>query len=117
MGDHLRAWKAQQEQTQQIATKEHLPEELIAVLKGLWERVMNQTEDKIQLIQQETQQELVTSKQTIQNLHQDNTYWRQQHQKTKQERDSYAHGDIVIVDLADENATNEALTRHFGGVL
>ena len=57
LGAHLRTWKEKQDQTQQIATKENIPQELISVLKGLWERVMNQSEDKIQAIQQETQQE------------------------------------------------------------
>ena len=56
LGAHLRTWKANQNQTQQIASKENIPEELIVVLKGLWERVMNQSEDKIQTIFQETQQ-------------------------------------------------------------
>lgn len=99
LGDHLRAWKAQQEQTQQIATKEHLPEELIALLKGLWERVMNQSEDKVQLIQQEAQQELAKLKQEIQSLQQNNAHWQQQNQKTKQERDGFAHEQAVFQQL------------------
>ena len=99
LGDHLRAWKAQQEQTQQIATKEHLPAELIAVLKGLWERVMNQAEDKIQLIQQESQQELTALRQTTHTLQQDNAYWQQQHQQTKQKLDSYTHDKSTLEQL------------------
>lgn len=99
LGDHLRAWKAQQEQTQQIAIKEHLPEELIAVLKGLWERVMNQAEDKIQMIHQETQQELLKLKQEAQSLQQNNAHWQQQHQQTKQERDSFAHEKAILQQL------------------
>ena len=65
LGAHLRTWKAKQDQTQHIATKENIPEELIATLKGLWEQVINQSEDKIQAIQLETQQELVKLKQVI----------------------------------------------------
>ncbi|MEO8402871.1 MAG: DNA-binding protein [Gammaproteobacteria bacterium] len=91
LGGHLRTWKARQDQTQQIATKENLPEELIAVIKGLWDRVMNQSEDKIQVIQQETQQELAQLKQEAQHLQQDNAYWQQQYQQIKQERDGLTH--------------------------
>lgn len=59
LGAHLKTWKSRQDQTQQIATKENIPEELIAALKGVWERVMNQFEDRIQTIEQETQQALI----------------------------------------------------------
>ena len=51
LGTHLRTWKASQSQTQRVATKENLPEELVATMKGLWELVMNQSEEKIQTIQ------------------------------------------------------------------
>ncbi len=60
LGNHLRTWKSKQDQTQQTATKENIPEELIAALKGVWERVMDQSEAKIQTIHQDTQQELMT---------------------------------------------------------
>src|SRR5438105_8090484 len=56
LGSHLRTWKSKQDQTQQIAIKENIHEELISVLKGIWERVINQSEDRIQWIHQETQQ-------------------------------------------------------------
>ncbi|MBY0378080.1 MAG: DNA-binding protein [Gammaproteobacteria bacterium] len=48
---HLRVWRDKQEITQQIASKEHLPEELVGLLKGLWERVMSQAESQIATIQ------------------------------------------------------------------
>src|SRR5438105_4376843 len=99
LGTHLRTWKSKQDQTQQIATKENIPEELISALKGVWERVMNQSEDKIQSVQQETQQELTKLKEEIQRLQQDNSYWQQQHQQTKQERDGFAHEKSAIEQL------------------
>jgi DNA repair exonuclease SbcCD ATPase subunit len=116
LGDHLRAWKAQQEQTQQIATKEHLPEELIALLKGLWERVMNQSEDKIQLIQQEAQHEVIKLKQEIQSLQQNNAHWQQQNQKTKQERDGFAHEQAMFQQwLTDAKIEIATLTEKLAG--
>lgn len=116
LGDHLRTWKTQQDEIQQIATKEHLPEELIAVLKGLWERVMNQSEDKIQLIQQESQAELISLKQTTQTLQQDNAYWQQQHRQAKQERDSYAHDKSTLEQLLSNSKIEMvALTEKLSG--
>jgi hypothetical protein len=38
LGTHLRTFKDRQNETSQIAIKEKIPEELIAVIKGLWER-------------------------------------------------------------------------------
>lgn len=51
IANHLRSWRDRQDITQQIASKEHLPEELVGVLKGLWERVMSQAESQIATIQ------------------------------------------------------------------
>jgi hypothetical protein len=43
----LRTWKARQSQTQQLASKENLPEALIAVIKGLWGQVMEEADNKV----------------------------------------------------------------------
>jgi len=99
LGNHLRTWKSKQDQTQQIATKESIPGELIAALKGVWDRVMNQSEEKIQVVQQETQQELIQLKQEMQRLQKDNAHWQQQHQQLKQERDSFSQEKLAIEQL------------------
>lgn len=87
LGTHLRTWKSKQDQTQQIASKENIPEEFISALKGVWERVMNHAEDKIQVIHQETQQELIQFREDITRLQKDHAASQQQLQQIKQERD------------------------------
>lgn len=99
LGLHLKTWKSKQDQTQQIATKENIPEELISALKGVWERVMNQSEDRIQSIQQQTQQELIQLKQEVQRLQKDNAHWQQQYQQIKQQRDGLAHEKSAVEQL------------------
>lgn len=99
LGTHLRTFKERQTQTQQLATKENIPEELIAVIKGLWERVMNQSEEKIQTIQQETAQDVTQLRQEVQSLLQSNAEWQQQFQKTKQERDALVHEKSTLEQL------------------
>jgi chromosome segregation ATPase len=96
LGTHLRTWKSKHGVTQQIATKEKIPEELISALKGVWDLVMNQSEDKIQLIQQETQQELIQLKQEVLRLQKDNTISQQQYLQIKQERDGLVHEKSVV---------------------
>ena len=99
LGTHLRTFKERQTQTQKLATKENIPEELIVVIKGLWERVMTQSEDKIQMIQQETAQDITTLRQEVQLLRQSNTDWQQQFQKVKQERDALSHEKSTLMQL------------------
>jgi chromosome segregation ATPase len=116
LGTHLRTWKASQDQTQQVATKENLPEELIATMKGLWSWVIDQSEEKILTIKQETQQDLAKLKQENQSLQQENGRWQQQHQQVKQERDGLAHEKATIEQLlADAKIEIATLTeKHIG---
>jgi hypothetical protein len=109
LGTHLRTFKDRQTQTQQLATKENIPEELIAVIKGLWERVMTQSEDKVQMIQQETAQDITTLRQEAQSLLQSSANWQQQFQKAKQERDAFLHEKSALTQLL-ANAKIEAAT-------
>lgn len=99
LGTHLRTWKSKQDQNQQIAIKENIPEELISALKGVWERVMNQSEDRVQTIQQESQQILMQLKQEVQRLQKDNAILQQQYLQTKQERDGFAHEKSAVGQL------------------
>jgi len=117
IGGHLRTWKATQDQTQQIATKENLPEELVATMKGLWEMVMNQSEERIQTIKQDTQQELIKLKQEAQQLQQESGQWQQQYQQIKQERDGFAHEKSVVEQLfADSKIEIATLTEKHSGL-
>src|SRR5690242_15701507 len=50
---HLRTWKAKQGETQLIASKEKLPEDLVALMKGLWERVHQEAQNQISVIEQQ----------------------------------------------------------------
>lgn len=110
LGAHLRTFKERQTQTQRLATKENIPEELIAVIKGLWERVMNQSEEKIQTIQQETAQDITQLRQEVQSLLQNNSDLQQQFQKTKQERDAFAHEKSTLEQLVAHSKIEAAAT-------
>jgi chromosome segregation ATPase len=117
LGAHLRTWKSKQDQTQQVAIKENIPEELISALKGVWERVMNQSEDKIQVIQQETQQELMQLRQEVQRLQKDNAISQQQYQQIKQERDGFANEKSAIEQLLTNSKIEiAALTEKYAGL-
>lgn len=87
IGTHLRTWRTKQDPLQQLATKEKIPEELIILLKGLWERVMAQSEVQIETIKIETKQELSQQKQMIEQLQQTNAQLQQSEVRLKHTAD------------------------------
>jgi len=114
---HLRDWKTRQTQVQNVATKENLPEELIATIKGLWNQVMDQSEEKILAIQQEAKQTVEKLKQEAQQLQQESVHWQQQHQQIKKERDGFAHEKSAVEQLlADAKIEAAALIEKHAGL-
>ena len=87
---HLRAWRKQQDPTQQLALQADLPEELVLLMKGLWDRVTIEANAKIEEIQQDVQNEITVLKQNSQKLQQENNQFQQKHQQDKQEKDGLA---------------------------
>ena len=65
VGPYLRAWRNNQDASRQLALKEKLPEELIAVIKGLWERVFIEAEAKFETERLETRQSLIECQQRL----------------------------------------------------
>lgn len=116
LGAHLRNWKAAQDQTQQIATKENIPTELIASLKGVWELVMGQSEDKIQAIQSQTEHEVKELKHEIERLQHDNNHWQQQFRQLKHEKENLANENSAIEQfLANSKIELVALSEKLSG--
>lgn len=116
---HLRRWKATQEEAHKIATKENLPEEFISLMKGLWERLLNQAEEKVTVIQQDFEQITIGLEEQVKKLQDDNTQWQQQYHQMKQERDGLAYDksrlEQTIRQLEDNTialtATQEKITQ------
>jgi len=113
---HLRDWKARQTQVQNVATKENLPEELVVTIKGLWNLVMDQAEEKILVIQQDAKQKIEQATQELKQLQQESGQWQQQYQQIKQERDGLAHEKLVVEQLlTDAKIATAALTEKLVG--
>jgi chromosome segregation ATPase len=112
IGTHLRTFRSKQDPLQQLATKEKIPEELIALLKGLWERVIAQSETQVEAIKTETQQDLAQHKQAIQQLQQENTRLQQSELQLKQAHDGLMQEksalEKIIADLQTEIAALKA---------
>lgn len=117
LGSHLKTWKASQDLTQQVVAKENLPEELVATMKGLWQLVMNQAEDKIQTIKQSTKQELERLAKERQTLQQESGHWQQQYQQIKKEKDVLFHDKQAIdQSLSDAKVEIASWTEKYAGL-
>jgi len=68
VGPYLRAWRNKQDVSRQVAMKESLPEELISVVKGLWERVFVDAEAKFETARTELQQAVTEYRQKFESL-------------------------------------------------
>lgn len=103
IGTHLRAWKAKQDPNYRLLIETKMPEELISLMKGLWERVIYQADTQVTTIKQEVEQEIIQLKKALQDLQQDNNRWQQQHLQIKQERDGLASEKTALEQLIAEN--------------
>lgn len=121
IGTHLRTWRAKQDPLRQLASRENIPEELIMLLKGLWERVIGQADTRIEAIKNDTQHNLTQYKQMIQELQQNNARLQQSENQLKQTCNSYAQEKIILeqiiskshADIATLQAKYDGLVQQF----
>ncbi len=90
IGAHLRLWREKQTPLQEIASKEKIPEELIAVLKDLWERVMSHAQEKMDTNQKLCQQALKEHQERIGQLEHSNAQLMHSEKQLEESRDSLA---------------------------
>ena len=99
IAQHLKEWKYRQDHTRLLCLKENLPEEIVLTMKGLWERVVTQAEEKVAAIKQDFEQSIDDLKDQSKKLQESNTHWQQQYQQIKKERDGVAHEKLAVEQL------------------
>lgn len=116
IGTHLRVFRTKQDPMQQLATKEKIPEELVGLLKGLWERVILQAETKVDSIKSESENEMEKNKQVITQLQKDNAKLSQVESQLKKERDALTQEKSALEQMVHKSAAEMAAinTRHDG---
>ena len=114
---YLREWKAQQDTTQRIALQTTLPESLVVLLKGLWERMCQEAEQPISVLQQQTTEQLQTLHQTLKERdHAYQTLEQQHHQSQqaiKQQRHQQASLEETVTLLEKQLTELKADAKHF----
>lgn len=108
IANHLREWRDKQDITKQIASKEHLPEELVGLLKGLWERVMSQAESQIATIQGTAVQTNAELNQMIEQQQKENNRLLQSEAELKQSVYALTQEKVVLEQMLSPTKTTIA---------
>jgi hypothetical protein len=99
---HLKEWKARQDETDQIAAKENLPSEFIALMKGLWQRLLGEADQRVTLIKTELTNILEETRAKLSTIQQDHTHLQQQHEQLKQQKESLSHNKTTLEQIRSE---------------
>ena len=96
INQHLRRWKEIQNSTQKIASKENLPEPLIALVQGLWEGVLAQSTGQFLPIESNYQQEIAELKAELEKYRHNNKRWQKFFNQWQQEKNVLANEKLVL---------------------
>jgi chromosome segregation ATPase len=75
IGNHLRHWKTHQDTVHLVSAKESIPSELVAVMKGLWEQVVNHSQKQMTVIESGYQQTILELEQEVEKYKKNNQRW------------------------------------------
>lgn len=118
VNQHLRRWKEAQASTQKIATKENLPEGLIAHVKGLWEGVFAQTAEQFTPIESNYQQEITELKTELEKYRSNNQRWQKLFNQWQQEKAALANEKLTLEQALEfAHKENQSLNNKYDGLL
>lgn len=96
IANHLRKWRAEQDRSSGLAPKDNLPPEIIAMMKGLWEQLNFQAQEKINLVETSHQQTLAELQQDLQKYKNNNQRWQQLFNQWQQEKTQLANDKLTL---------------------
>lgn len=118
VNQHLRRWKEAQQSTQKIASKENLPEGLIALVKGLWEGVLAQTKEQFTPIESHYQQEISELKAEIEKYRNNNQRWQKLFTQWQQEKTVLANEKSTLEQALEfAHKENQSLHNKYDALL
>ncbi|MHB1946942.1 MAG: DNA-binding protein [Gammaproteobacteria bacterium] len=109
INNHLRKWKETQSSTHKIASKENLPEELISLVKGLWEGIVTQSITRFEPIEENYHKEIAELKEELEKYKNNNQRWQKLFNQWQQEKSQLASENLTLEQALEfshkENAT------------
>lgn len=103
---HLKKWKESQKSTSLLAAKENLPEELVTLLKGLWERVIDHSEMKLHTIETRFENTTAELQNELQKYKTNNQRWQNLFNQWQQEKENLSNEKISHEKTIDELQKN-----------
>lgn len=88
IANHLRQWRLEQDGTTSVAAKEQLPQEFIALMKGLWQRIQAHAAEQITQAQQISEQIITQLRQEAEKYKNNNQRWQKMHDVWLKEKDT-----------------------------
>ncbi|SRR5579883_10580 len=96
INNHLRTWKLEQGESQQLAMKEHLPAEWVFLMKGLWEKLVTQSEEQVTSIENNYQKTLTDISQELEKYKTNNHRWQQLYNQWLKEKENHVQEKISL---------------------
>lgn len=101
INNHLRKWKETQNTTQKIASKENIPEELVSLMKGLWENTLIQANEHFVPLEKNYQNELTELKNDLEKYKRNNQRWQNLFNQWQQEKAQIANEKLTLEQALD----------------
>ncbi len=118
INQHLRRWKEVSSGTQKITTKENLPEPLIALMKGLWEGLLEQATTQFTPIESDYNQEIANLKTELEKYHNNNKRWQKLFNSWHQEKAAIANEKLTLEQALEfSHKENESLHYQHDGMM
>lgn len=96
IANHLRQWKANQEATSLLSIQENIPKELVAVMKGLWEQMLNQSQTKISQVEASYQEAISELQKELDKYKINNQKWQKLFNQWQQEKNLLANEKLTL---------------------
>lgn len=96
INQHLRKWKEAQASTYSIASKENLPESLIALIKGLWDGLIDQSTEQFLPTEEAYKQEILDLKTELKKYKNNNQRWQKMFNQWQQEKASFSNEKLTL---------------------
>lgn len=92
----LKQWKENQHTMDRASAKEKLPDELVATIKGLWEKMMNQSEAEVIKIQETAHATIADLEQDLEKYKSNNQRWQTLYNQWLQEKSALTNEKRVV---------------------
>ncbi len=108
IANHLRNWRAEQNDDTSVAIKENLPPEFISMMKGLWQRLQARADDQVAIVKQESAHAIKQMQLEIDKYKTNNQRWQKLYDGWGKEKELLNQDKLslqqTVISLQTENA-------------